>query len=194
MEERGLSSWIVDVRRRLESPPPQRLPLGETRRAAVLVPLYVDAGALWVLLTRRADDLPHHRSQVAFPGGALEPGEEAWAAAVREAQEEIGLDATKVLPLGTLDEEPTPSGYHVLPCVGAVPYPLATRAADGEVAEVFSLPLLAVANPQLVERRGVLIDGVERELTIFHVAGRQIWGLTATILWNLLERLGIEPA
>jgi hypothetical protein len=99
-----------------------------------------------------------------------------------------------VLPLGTLDEEPTPSGYHVLPCVGAVPYPLATQAADGEVAEVFSLPLLAVANPQLVERRGVLIDGVERELTIFHVAGRQIWGLTATILWNLLERLGIEPA
>ena len=193
MQEEGPSSWIVDLRRRLESPPPGRLPAAEVRRAAVLVPLYVDAGALWVLLTRRADDLPSHRSQIAFPGGALEPGEEAWAGAVREAQEEIGLDPRRVLPLGFLDEEATPSGYHVLPCVGAVPYPVETRPAAGEVAEVFAIPLSAVANPQLIERRPVLIDGTERELTIFHIAGRQIWGLTAVILWNLLERLGIQP-
>jgi 8-oxo-dGTP pyrophosphatase MutT (NUDIX family) len=193
MEERAPDSWIVEVRRRLEVPPPTRLPIAEVRRAAVLVPLYVDAGALWVLLTRRADELPQHRSQIAFPGGALEPGEEPWAGAVREAHEEIGLDPKQVLPLGLLDEEETPTGFHVLPCVGAVPYPLETRLAAGEVAEVFALPLAAAANPQLVERRSVLVDGQARELTIFHIAGRQIWGLTAVILWNLLERLGIEP-
>jgi 8-oxo-dGTP pyrophosphatase MutT (NUDIX family) len=187
-------SWILEVRHRLQSPPPQRLPLADVRRAAVLVPLYVHAGGLWVLLTRRADELPQHRSQIAFPGGALEPGEQPWAAALREAREEIGLDTGRILTLGELDEEATPSGFHVLPCVGAVPYPFETTPAEGEVAEVFALPLLAVANPQLIERRGVLVDGVERELTIFHVGGRQIWGLTATILWNLLERLGINPA
>ena len=192
MEEQA-ASWIIELRQRLESPPPTRLPAAEVRRAAVLVPLYVDAGALWVLLTRRAEDLPLHRSQIAFPGGALEPGEDAWAGALREANEEIGLDGRRVLPLGFLDEEETPTGFHVLPCVGAVPYPLETRPAAGEVAEVFAIPLSAVANPQLVERRPVLIDGRERELTIFHIAGRQIWGVTAVILWNLLERLGIQP-
>ena len=99
-----------------------------------------------------------------------------------------------MLPLGFLDEAETPTGFHVLPCVGAVPYPLETRPAAGEVAEVFAIPLSAIANPQLIERRPVVIDGTMRELTIFHVAGRQIWGVTALILWNLLERLGIEPA
>ena len=193
MDEQGPGSWIVELRQRLENPPPSRLPAAEVRRAAVLVPLYVDAGALWVLLTRRADELPQHRSQFAFPGGAIELGEEPWAAAVREAHEEIGLDPRRVLPLGFLDEEETPSGFHVQPCVGAVAYPVQTRPAAAEVAEVFALPLAAVANPQLVERRAVLLDGEEREVTVFHIAGRQIWGVTAVILWNLLERLGIEP-
>jgi 8-oxo-dGTP pyrophosphatase MutT (NUDIX family) len=193
-------SWIVELRARLESPPPERLPppapakVDKVRRAAVLVPLYVDAGALWVLLTRRAEDLPYHRGQIAFPGGALENAEDPWAAALRESHEEIGLDPKKVLPLGMLDEAETPTGFHVQPCVGAVPYPLETRPAVREVAEIFALPLQAVANPQLVERRPVLIDGQKREITVFHVHGRQIWGVTALVLWNLLERLGMEPA
>jgi hypothetical protein len=74
-----------------------------------------------------------------------------------------------------------------------VPYPVETRAAAAEVAEVFAMPLPAIANPQLVERRSVLVDGQPRDLTIFHVGRRQIWGATATILMNLLERLGIQP-
>lgn len=185
------ASWIVEVRQRLAVPPPQRLPPSETRRAAVLVPLYVDAGGLWVLLTRRAAGLPYHRDQIAFPGGSLEPGEEAWAGALRETAEEIGLEPQRVLRLGLLDEEETPTGFRVQPCVGAVPYPVETRPAAGEVAEVFALPLDAVANPQLVERRQVLVNGHPHELTIFHVGGRQIWGATATILMNLLERLGL---
>lgn len=193
-EPRG--SWIVEVRNRLASPPPQRLPVarvGEAaRRAAVLVPLYVDAGGLWVLLTRRAEDLPYHRGQIAFPGGSLEAGEEPWAAALRESEEEIGLDPKKVLPLGMLDEIATPTGFTMQPCVGAVPYPVETRVAAREVAEVFALPLAAVANPQMVEQRTVLVDGVPRELTVFHVGSRQIWGATAVVLANLLQRL--DPA
>jgi 8-oxo-dGTP pyrophosphatase MutT (NUDIX family) len=187
--------WIVELRGRLAAPPPERLSgaeMGEhVRRAAVLVPLYVDAGSLWVLLTRRAEDLPYHRGQIAFPGGALETGEDPWRAALRESEEEIGLDPKKVMPLGMLDEVATPTGFRMLPVVGAVPYPVETRPAAREVAEVFALPLSAVANPSLVERRTVLVDGAPRELTVFHVGGRQIWGATAVVLANLLERLGL---
>jgi len=193
MSERERESWIVELRKRLAAPPPERVPAGAvadtTRRAAVLVPLYVDAGGLWVLLTRRAEDMPYHRGQIAFPGGSLEPGEDAWAAALRESEEEIGLDPKKVLPIGSLDEVQTPTGFVMQPVVGAVPYPVETRPAAREVAEVFALPLSAVANPQLIERRTVLVDGTPRDLTVFHVGSRQIWGATALVLNNLLERL-----
>jgi 8-oxo-dGTP pyrophosphatase MutT (NUDIX family) len=188
-------SWITQVRSRLASPPPERLAgarVGEqTRRAAILVPLYVDAGGLWVLLTRRSEELPHHRGQIAFPGGALETGEDAWAAALRESHEELGIDPKRVLPLGMLDELETPTGFTMQPCVGAVPYPVETTPSAREVAEVFALPLVAVANPQLVERRPVLVDGVQREVTVFYIGGRQIWGATALVLSNLLERLDL---
>jgi 8-oxo-dGTP pyrophosphatase MutT (NUDIX family) len=188
------ASWILELRARLESPPPRRLPARDVRRAAVLVPLYVDAGQLWVLLTRRTDHLPTHKSQIAFPGGGLELGEDPWAAAVRESHEEIGLDPAKVLRLGMLDEASTPSGFHIIPCVGAVPHPVETRLNEEEIAEVFTVPLTALATPRLVEQRRVEIDGVPREITVFHVGRHRIWGLTARILLNLLERLGIAPA
>src|SRR3954454_199061 len=112
--------WILAVRERLSSPPPRRLPASDTRPASVLVPLYVDAGELWTVLTKRADDLPSHRSQIAFPGGGRELKEDPWGAALREAQEEIGLDPKAVLKLGELDEVESP-GFRVIPCVGAIP-------------------------------------------------------------------------
>jgi 8-oxo-dGTP pyrophosphatase MutT (NUDIX family) len=185
-------SWILEVRERLASPPPRRLPASDVRPASVLVPLYVDAGELWTLLIKRADALPSHRGQIAFPGGGRELKEDPWAAATREAQEEIGLDPAKVLPLGELDEGESPAGFRVVPCVGAIPYPFETRPDAGEIAEVFSLPLAAFANPRLVEERPVRFDGVERTLRVYHVGSRQIWGLTARILQNLLLRLGLE--
>jgi len=186
------SSWILQVRQRLESPPPSRLGPKEARQAAVLVPLYVDAGQLWTVLTRRTEDLPHHRGQIAFPGGGREIGEEAWETALRETQEEIGLDPKGVVKLGELDEAETPSGYRIIPCVGAVPYPLETTPNEGEIAEIFSVPLLAFANVQMAEEREVTINGQTRMLRVYHVAGgRQVWGLTARLIQNLLERLGL---
>lgn len=111
---------------------------------------------------------------------------------MRESEEEIGLDPRKVLRIGALDELKTPTGFTMQPVVGAVPYPVETRPAAREVAEVFALPLASVANPQLVERRTVLINGKARELTVFHVGSRQIWGATALVLNNLLERAGLS--
>jgi 8-oxo-dGTP pyrophosphatase MutT (NUDIX family) len=187
-------SWILELRRRLESPPPLRLAASEARRAAVLVPLYVDAGQLWTLLTRRSDELPEHRGQYAFPGGGAEVGEGAWETALRETEEEIGLAGARVVRLGELDEIETPSRYRLVPCVGAVPFPVETRANQSEIAEIFALPLLAFADLRVVEDRVVLLDGVERIIRVYHVGGRQIWGLTATVLRNLLQRLGLSSA
>jgi 8-oxo-dGTP pyrophosphatase MutT (NUDIX family) len=187
-------SWITDIRERLGAPPPRRLVARDLRPAAVLVPLYVDAGELWTILTKRTDTLPSHRSQIAFPGGGRELKEDPWGAAVREAHEEIGLEPKTVLHLGELDEGETPAGFRVIPCVGAVPRTFQAQPNAGEIAEVFSLPLTAFSNPQLVEERSVKVDGVERMLRIYHVGGRQIWGLTARILQNLLVRLGLESA
>lgn len=185
-------TWIHELRERLASPLPKRLAPGEQRQAAVLVPLYIDAGEIWTILTKRSDKLPTHKGQVAFPGGAHESGEDAWQTALRETQEEIGVPAEKVLKLGQLDEASTPSGFQIIPCVGAVPYPLETTANLDEISEVFSVPLLAFAATKVVEDRAVRIDGVERLLRVYHLDRHQVWGLTANIVRNLLRRLDLE--
>jgi 8-oxo-dGTP pyrophosphatase MutT (NUDIX family) len=187
-----MASWLLEIQRRLASPPPRRLAAAEVRASAVLVPLYVDGGELWTVLTRRTDDLPSHRGQYAFPGGGCETGEEAWDAALREANEELGLEGKRVMRLGELDEVDTSTGYRIVPCVGAVPFPLETRPNPLEIAEVFPLPLSAFANPHAVEERAVTIDGTARTLRVYHVGSRAVWGATARILQNLLQRLGME--
>ena len=185
-------SWILALRHRLASPPPRRLAASDLRQAAVLVPLYVDAGELWTVLTQRTDNLPSHRGQIAFPGGGREFKENPWEAAQREAQEEIGLEPKAVLQLGELDEQESPAGFRVIPCVGAIPHGVKLTPNAGEIAEVFPLPLTAFANPRMVEEREVLLNGIPRNLLIYHVGNRQIWGLTARVLQNLLVRLGLE--
>ncbi len=193
MSEAQWTSWISELRRCLSSPAGRRLPPTDARQAAVLVPLYVDAGELWTLLTKRTEHLPHHKGQIAFPGGSLEAGETPWEAALREAEEEVGLATEKVLQLGELDEAETPSGFRIVPCVGAVPFPVETKLNPEEIEEIFAVPVSAFANPKIVEDRVVSIDGKERWLRIYHVGGRQVWGLTARIVQNLLVRLGLEP-
>lgn len=187
-------SWIIELRQRLGSPAGRRLPPSEARQAAVLVPLYVEAGELWTVLSKRTEALPHHKGQIAFPGGSLETDEDAWTAALRETEEEIGLEPGRILRLGQLDEAETPSGFRIIPCVGAVPFPLETRINRDEIDQVFSVPISAFLNPTLVEEQAVRIDGVDRLLRIYHVGGHRVWGLTARILQNLLQRLGLEES
>jgi 8-oxo-dGTP pyrophosphatase MutT (NUDIX family) len=185
-------SWILEARARLGSPPARRLagrPAAELRPAAVLVPLYVDGPELWTVLTKRTDTLPNHPSQIAFPGGSREAGEDPWTAALREAGEEVGLDPDRVVRLGELDEQDVPTGFRIVPCVGAIPHPYELRPSEAEIAEVLRLPLSAFTNPRLVEERPVVYDGARRSLRVYHVGGRQIWGATARILHDLLERL-----
>jgi len=192
-DQPSIHSWIFELRSRLGSPPPKRLPTSEARQAAVLIPLYVDAGELWTLLTKRSETLPHHRGQIAFPGGGREIGEDPWDTALRETHEELGIDPAKVVRAGELDETSTPSGFSIVPCVGAVPYPLETEVNQHEIAEVFPVPLLAFADFSMVEDRLVKVDDVERWIRVYHVGRRQVWGLTARIVQNLMDRLGFHP-
>jgi len=191
-DQESTHSWIFELRERFASPAPRRLPASEARQAAVLVPLYVEAGELWTLLTKRSETLPHHRGQIAFPGGGREIGEDPWDAALRETHEELGIDPAKVVRVGELDESSTPSGFSIVPCVGAVPFPLKTEVNPEEIAEVFPVPLLAFADHRTVEDRQVKIDGVERWIRVYHVGKRQVWGLTARIVENLMDRLGFQ--
>ena len=187
-----MQNWMDEVSARLESPTPKRLPPSEARQASVLVPLFVEGGQLWTILTKRAEHLPSHRSQIAFPGGARETGEDPWATALRETEEELGLGPEGVLRLGQLDESWTPSGFRIVPCVGAVPVPFELEPNEDEIAEAFNVPLIEFANPRMVEDRQVVINGRERMLRVYHIGSRQVWGLTARIVHNLMARLGFD--
>ena len=161
--------------------------------AAVLVPL-MDDGGTRVILTRRHDGLRHHGGQGSFPGGRVDPGDAGpLAAALREAEEEIGLPRRAARVLGYLDPLATISGFRVLPVVARVPAGFVPRPQPGEVAEVFSLPLSWLMAPENLDRIAITFDGRERHVFEYqrHQAapGQRVWGATASILYNLRQRL-----
>ncbi|MEO5566772.1 MAG: CoA pyrophosphatase [Luteimonas sp.] len=161
--------------------------------AAVLVGLVPRASGIQVLLTRRTDGLRHHAGQVAFPGGRIELGDaDARVAAIRETSEEIGVPASDLVPLGWLDPLATVTGFAVLPLVAAIAPDYQPHPEPGEVAEVFEVPLeFLMSAPNLREIR---LDwrGRPRMVLEFVDHGmptQRIWGATASILFNLRQRL-----
>lgn len=158
--------------------------------AAVLVPLVECEAGLRVVLTRRSEHLTDHAGQISFPGGRVEPGDrDAAAAALREAEEEIGLAAERVRLVGALDTYLTRTGFRVSPVVGLVRPPL-TLAPDGvEAAEVFDVPLAFFLRPGARCTHSRVYDGLERLFYAFPYGDHYIWGATAGILVNLVEVL-----
>ncbi len=184
-------AWFDEVRRLLEERPSRRLPPVEgLAQSAVLVPLYVADGRLWVLLTRRNASLPHHAGQYSFPGGVREPGDaDDVATALRESREELGIDPGTVMVLGRLDDIRTPTGYQIAPVVGALPYPFAMAPAEEEVEAVVPVPYAYLANPEMVEEQEFVVDGRRVTAPVFHYRGHRVWGATARMLADLVERL-----
>lgn len=158
--------------------------------AAVLVPVIDRGERMTVLFTRRTDGLPDHPGQISFPGGRIEPGDASpEEAALRETEEEVGLDRRHVEVLGRLDDYVTGSGFSITPVVGLVEPPFTLTPHAGEVAEAFEVPLaflLDAANHQRHER---LIDGRDRHFYAMPYGGYFIWGATAGMLINLHQRL-----
>jgi 8-oxo-dGTP pyrophosphatase MutT (NUDIX family) len=167
--------------------PGEPLPL---RPAAVLVPLVMHEAGLTVLLTRRADTLRQHTGQIAFPGGRCDPGETPVQAALREAQEEVGLDPSFVEVAGLLTPYETVTSYRVIPVVGFVRPGFTLAINKGEVAEAFEAPfefLMNTANHQRQSRETP--SGERRYFYAMPYEDYYIWGATAGMLRGLYQRL-----
>jgi len=157
------------------------------RPAAVLVGV-VDRPRPTVVLTKRTPGLPSHAGQIAFPGGKIEPDDETpFAAALREAHEEIGLPAAVAEPIGYLDLYLTFSGFRVLPAVARLAPGFSLTLNRSEVADAFEVPLDFLMNPANHQRHAREDRGVTRHYYAMPFEDRYIWGVTAGILRNLYE-------
>lgn len=162
-------------------------PRGGFARAAALVPLHEKGGEPNVLLTRRPRHMRRHAGQLSVPGGRIEPGEDPLAAALREAEEEIGLPAARVDVLGPLSETLVlQTAFRLTPWVASVPYPYPYVAGPGEVDEILHVPLGALLAPGVhrVEPREAY--GMNLDVHYFTIGDDVLWGATARIVWELL--------
>jgi len=159
-------------------------------RAGVLVLLYLNDGRLYVLLTRRTDRVLHHRAQISFPGGRQESGEESCDAALREAEEEVGISAQDFQVLGELTPLfIPPSNYCIFPFVAYAGRRLDFILSDQEVAEILEVPLSHLADPENFHRENWIIRGHEVSVPFFRFKQDKIWGATAMVLSELLAVL-----
>ena len=167
---------------------------GQARLGGVLVLLFCKERTPYLLLTRRRDDLPAHAGQVSFPGGRNEAPESLWETAVRETEEEVGIDSPNLHYLGTLTPiYVPPSDYEVHPFVAwynSDSLPVFTPAPR-EVAEIIETPLSVLLDPasRVEERRD--IGGQQLMVPYFAVEGHKVWGATAVMLSELVERLRV---
>jgi 8-oxo-dGTP pyrophosphatase MutT (NUDIX family) len=162
--------------------------------AAVLVGLVERPAGTTLLLTRRTDTLRHHAGQVAFPGGRIDAGDrDEVAAALREAEEEVGVRAEHAVPLGFLDPYATITGFRVVPVVARIDAGYVPRLQASEVAEVFEVPLEFVLDPANSERVGAEFRGRLRHYWQIHFGRHRIWGATAAMILNLRRFIAHEP-
>ena len=161
------------------------------RCAAVLVPLLWQDDQWNLLFTRRTDHVESHKGQVSFPGGGCDEGEQTpEETALREAQEEIGLDPKNVRVLGRLANMITITSYHVTPVVAVIDWPMVFTVGEHEVARIFTIPLYWLADTR--NRWEFPFPGRNRSVIAFHpYDGELLWGATARMTVDFLKVLGL---
>src|ERR1700681_2976582 len=181
--------WIEEVRERLARRAlPEAFDETDLKRAAVLLPLFVRNGMLWILLTRRTETVEHHRGQISFPGGAEEPDDRSlFETALRESEEEIGLKRQDAIPLGSLSPMRTVTKFYVEPFVAAIPQPYVFRPQEAEIAEIIEAPVAALMDPAILETKP--FPGRPEPVLFYHYGAHTIWGATARMLAELLDAL-----
>lgn len=180
------------IRQALGSHPARIIDKKARRSAAVLLPLFVKQGRDYLLLTRRTDHLDKHPGEISFPGGGRHREDEnLLATALRETEEEVGIDPVDVEVLGRLDDILSIHDVCVTPFVGVFPYPYPLAPCDFEIAEVLELPLDTFLDPALFRCENWRFQGRTELVCFFTIGGYEVWGLTAAILVQFLQRLGL---
>ncbi|WP_019676605.1 CoA pyrophosphatase [Arsukibacterium perlucidum] len=164
-------------------------PKSTSQHAAVLVPIVDYGHQLKVLFTQRALHLRHHPGQISFPGGRIEPGESSNQAALREAQEEIGLARTEVTLLGRLPAQDTTTGFIIEPWVGLLSPQRSYQLQVSEVAAVFEVPLSHFLPQHNRHQLSLTLRGKTRDLHFMPYQDKFIWGATAAIMHQLCLQL-----
>lgn len=155
--------------------------------AAVLIPLFMKDERLHLLMQRRTEKVDHHKGQIAFPGGRTDPEDsDAVATALREAQEEMGLEPEDVQVLGLIDDIVTVTRFLVTPVVGRIPDSYHFEQNRDEVEEILRVPWELFTRPP-TSKRPVEHAGLRYEVEYFPFDGYQIWGATARITQHLVE-------
>ena len=165
--------------------------IGDLRSpAAVLVPVLPQQSGSTVLFTRRSKHLRHHAGQISFPGGRAETNDsDAIAVALRETEEEIGIPARHIKPIGYLDCCETISGFCITPVVAYLDIGSIYKMDSMEVEEIFEIPLKYFLDPNNLRRREIEFRGRARKTYEFVFDRHVIWGATAAMLVNLRDRL-----
>ena len=184
--DEGVSALKLRVLRKV---PSHVNPVRPNRTAAVLVPI-LDKPSPEIILTVRSETMVQHPGQVSFPGGSVERKDRsAISTALRDAEEEIGLDFSQVSPVGFLDRVDTISDYRVLPVVGLVRSSFVWKPDEREVAEVFTVPLELAVDIKAYSEETIHYEGRDTVIYSLLWQGHRIWGITAAILMNLGGRL-----
>jgi len=165
----------------------------DARPAAALLLLFPTNGEATVLLTKRSSALPQHGGQVSLPGGAVDPGETIEGAALREAEEEVGLARAAVRVIGRLTPLHIPvSGFVLHPVVGFASARPSTTAEAGEVDRIIDVPVAHLLDPARHRRTVRVRDGIEFDMPYFDIDGEQVWGATAMVLAEFAAILGMQ--
>jgi 8-oxo-dGTP pyrophosphatase MutT (NUDIX family) len=171
------------------APAAEKLPVGDTHQAAVLVPIIDYGDKLHILFTQRALHLRHHPGQISFPGGRIEPGELSSTAALREAEEEIGLTPAAVELLGRLPLQPTSTGFNIVPWLGLLKPQRSWILQADEVAGIFEVPLTHFLQQENRHQFSLPLRGKLQQLHAMPYQDKFIWGATAAILHRLCLHL-----
>jgi 8-oxo-dGTP pyrophosphatase MutT (NUDIX family) len=187
-DERGLAARLLDGRL-LSVEEATAIEVRGTVQSAVLVTVAEREGQLWTVFTRRSDDLRRHAGEISFPGGRLDADDPSLVhTAMREAEEEVGLDPAEVTVLGALPPTPTiATGYAIYPFVATIANDLTWQSSPAEVAELIELPLKVVRAGY--GRRRLVRRGLPIRTDTYVVGDHLIWGATARILGDLFDRI-----
>jgi 8-oxo-dGTP pyrophosphatase MutT (NUDIX family) len=184
---------IEHIRTSLASLHPRELSNGFRREAAVLIPVFRENGTFHLLLTRRTEDVETHKGQISFPGGMREGEEPFLETALRETFEEVGIESSSIEPLGRFHDYVSITRFRVTTFVGFIRAPFETKRQVNEVAEILHVPFDIFLDPGNPLIRKQTVPGRELDVYTYPYGTHQIWGLTARIIKDLFDTLGLKP-